>query len=222
MKPERLMRLKEEAENGVGEACEILAGVYEDGCVDMDGNILEGVDFEKSVRWYRKAAEAGIDGAQLNLSAILGRVGAAENEYREAIYWARKLIKNGNAMAAHNLATIYRDRKKYRIAYKWYKRAVEMGEINSLLEVALCNLLGVGVRRDVNTARRILSRLLVQENGDILEDVMECARFVKTMIDIVEGNWKTSIAERTNNSCIQFCDYSIDDVIRKVYVPDAT
>ena len=53
-----------------------------------------------------------------------------------------------------NVAIRYRDARKYRLAYQWWRRAAASGDGDAWVDVAYCLEHGIGVGRDVASALR--------------------------------------------------------------------
>jgi TPR repeat protein len=78
----------------------------------------------------------------------LGR-GARANRAK-ALHWYLRAYKAGGttgALAASNLATVYRDLGQPRQEFQWYVRAAELGDADAILEIGICYLSGKGVKR---------------------------------------------------------------------------
>ena len=52
---------------------------------------------------------------------------------RRALYWYRRAVARGEGSAAHNIATIYRDRNDCLRAARWLHEAIRLGESGSNL-----------------------------------------------------------------------------------------
>jgi TPR repeat protein len=59
------------------------------------------------VRWYRKAAEQGLAGAQFNLSVSYDKGVGVTQDYAEALKWYRKSAEQGFADAQVNLGVMH-------------------------------------------------------------------------------------------------------------------
>jgi TPR repeat protein len=65
----------------------------------------------------------------------------------------KRRARDGDAIAAANLAAEYRILRRPVLAFKWWKTAIEIdGNGDDLLEVAYCLQHGVGVRRNLRGA----------------------------------------------------------------------
>ena len=58
-----------------------------------------GQDYAEAVKWYRKAAEQGFAGAQLNLGLCYYNGDGVERDYDEAMKWIRKAAEQNYDLA---------------------------------------------------------------------------------------------------------------------------
>ncbi len=147
------------AQRGNAEAQFELGYYCEYGAIDEAGCVVANIDLLEASRWYHCAAVQGNAGAQSALSNLLSTGDGVARDCVAAVSWAKKAVAQGDASAAHNLGTIYRDQRKPAIAFRWYQRAVFMGNYDSLLQVGLCCLFGFGVKQDYVAARRHLEQI---------------------------------------------------------------
>jgi TPR repeat protein len=75
----------------------------------------------------------------------------------KAMYWYKPAHRMKDASAASNIAVLYKEQSKNRLAFQWYKRSAELGDGDSALELAKHYLSGQGVRRSVPRAKKQLS-----------------------------------------------------------------
>lgn len=88
--------VSELAESGYAPA-QLMLGVYYNRGVQTEKNSV------LAEKWYRQAAEQGLDNAQLNLGAMLVKQG----RYDEGITWFTKAAERGFADAQFNLGVMY-------------------------------------------------------------------------------------------------------------------
>lgn len=157
--------LLREAMQGDAEAQWKVGLYYEEGCIESDITIVPQ-DQDKAIAWYRKSAEQGYSSAQIALGNWLSTQGA-DADFESAIYWMKRAVESDHASAAHNLGTIYRDMGCYRKAFRWYKRAVDMGDLDSNLEVGLCLYFGLGVKQDPKAACSCFRKVTREDYPDI-------------------------------------------------------
>jgi len=65
--------------------------------------------------------------------------------------------RRGSAVAANNIAILYREQGKLRHMFRWFQRAVESGDTDAHVELAKCYLNGTGVRKSAQSALRHLA-----------------------------------------------------------------
>ena len=64
-------------------------------------------DYDKALKWYRKAAEQGLATAQCNLGWCYDNGRGVTQNYAEAAKWYRKAAEQGYAHAQFNLGYYY-------------------------------------------------------------------------------------------------------------------
>lgn len=182
------------AQSGNAEAQWEIGCCHEFGAVAKSGTVLASVDPLEAKRWYERSAEQGYAAAQCALSALLSSGEGVPRDYVTAIYWVKKAISQGDASAAHNLGTIYRDQKKPAMAFRCYQRAVSMGDKDSLLQVGLCYLFGFGTKQDFAEARRCLELTIASDTATMCQRTKEDALYWMAILSLVGiGGTKKSI-----------------------------
>ena len=69
-------------------------------------------------------------------------------------------MRQGDFIAAHNIASIYRDRKDHRRALFWYERAAAAGDGDALVEVGIQYYTGQGARGNPKHAVRCFRKAI--------------------------------------------------------------
>jgi predicted RNase H-like HicB family nuclease len=91
---------------------------------------------QSAFRLFLAAAKAGDRAAQTNIGYFYDMgIGTRRNRV-SALYWYRRAYRRGDASAANNIATIWRDKHKPQRALAWYRRAVRLGNDSSNLDIA--------------------------------------------------------------------------------------
>ncbi len=72
--------------------------------------------------------------------------------------WLRWAHRRGSSIAATNIAITYADNGRWRLAAKWWARSVAAGDGDDRIDLAMCFLEGLGVRRSPRRARALLLR----------------------------------------------------------------
>jgi TPR repeat protein len=91
---------------------------------------------QSAFRLFLAAAKAGDRAAQTNVGYFYDNgIGTRRNEVT-ALYWYRRAYRRGDASAAINIATIWRDKHKAQRALAWFRRAVRLGDDGGNLDIA--------------------------------------------------------------------------------------
>jgi TPR repeat protein len=110
----------------------------------------------EAVKWYRKAADQGIAGAQFSLGVCYDFGDGVTQDHAEAVKWYRKAADQGIAGAQNNLGNCYRDgqgvAQDQAEAIKWYRKAADHGESRAQNNLGVCYEAGQGVPQDDNEA----------------------------------------------------------------------
>lgn len=166
-------RLLAKAGRGNSDAQWEVGYYYEEGFTDKTGLTIVKPQPLRALHWYTLSAEQGDDSAQLALGCLLSTGNGIKRNIKAAIYWTKQAISQGNASAAHNLGTIYRDLKKPRLAFHWYNRATEMGDNDSLFQVGLCYLFGIGTKQNHEAAYKCFQEIIKDKSSSLCERTEE-------------------------------------------------
>lgn len=82
---------------------------------------------------------------------------------RKALRWYRRDWRAGRRTAALNIAIIHLDDRNLRLAFRWWKRAAEMGDGDGAVDVGYCYQYGIGTRPSIGLACRMYERALASE-----------------------------------------------------------
>jgi len=111
---------------------------------------------EKSVAYYRQAAEKGYSYAQYNLAVSYDSGVGIPINYREAVKWYTRAAEQGASFAQYNLGVMYeqgrgttRDFKK---AAYWYQKAANQGHKQAQNNLAWLYEKGQGLNLDLIAA----------------------------------------------------------------------
>jgi|SRR5580704_9954818 TPR repeat protein len=97
-------------------------------------------DLRSAFRLYLAAAKAGDEGSQLNVGYCYDKGFGTRPNRVAALYWYRRAYRRGDAGAANNIGTIWRDEQEPQRALSWFRRAVRLGDDGSNLEIAKLHL----------------------------------------------------------------------------------
>jgi len=119
---------------------------------------------EKAVEWFRKSADQGHAGAQLQMgsyytkgcnvpSDLWGSKYNFEINDTEAVKWYRKAAEQGNAVGQFELGFHYYTGKGVPKSddeqFKWFRKAADQGQVDAQEMLGICYASGVGVTKDV-------------------------------------------------------------------------
>lgn len=94
--------------------------------------------------------------------------------------YQRAWRRERSAVAANNIAILYRERAQYRAMVAWFRRAAVTGDGSAELDLAKCYIDGVGARKD--TARGLRHLQAATRSCYICEDEREEAiRLIATL-----------------------------------------
>lgn len=119
--------------------------------------LLERGRIEEAFRLFLEVAKAGNSRAQLTVGYLYDTGEGVGRSRLQAMSWYRRAVRQGEAAAATNIATIYRDEGRLRLAIRWFDKAAGLGDGDALLEMAK---LYAGPLEEPAKARRLLSRVL--------------------------------------------------------------
>ena len=137
----------------------------QDGAQDKRGRAIVRRNPAAAFRLYQRAVEqsGGSTGAgQLGYAYDVGM--GTKPDKRLALRWYRRAVRGGDYLAACNMATVYRDNRKFGLMFKWYMRAAGTGDGDAAVSVGYCHQYGIGTRRNILLARRMFRRALISKN----------------------------------------------------------
>ena len=112
-------------------------------------------------RGYRALLEAARMGhveAHQGVGSLFDIGRGVRRSVKKALYWYRMAARAGDAAAAANIGILYRDSRSPALAMRWFKKALEMGDADVLLEIARLQLASPrGRRAAVLSVRRLLA-----------------------------------------------------------------
>ena len=106
-------------------------------------------DLAAAASWYRKAADKGHTGAQVNLAVFYAQGRGVGLDTLEAARWYRRAAEAGDVRAQYSLALMYHlgqgVTRDYDDAIRWYERAARQGDANAMNNLAFMYGMGEGV-----------------------------------------------------------------------------
>ena len=99
-------------------------------------------DYEQAVKWFRKAADQGVDEAQYNLGlCYYAGLGVTQN-YTSAVEYFRKAAEQGNVKSITYLGNCYEKglgvKANFRKAVSYYQQAADNGYAEAQYQLGLC------------------------------------------------------------------------------------
>ncbi len=129
------------------------------------GNLLS------AFRLFLKAAKAGDRSSKLNVGYCYDRGVGTRRDLAAALHWYKQAYRSGDASAANNIATIWRDEQKPKRALLWFERAVRLGDDGANLDIAKHCL-----KNDLDSAKAIKHLRRVCESDRVSESDSEEAK----------------------------------------------
>lgn len=127
-------------------------------------------DYSAAVSWYQKAADAGHDGALLNLGICYAFGRGVEKNTEKAIELYEKSAQAGNSSAMFNLATLYQCgtdiQQDYSKALYWYSQAAEMKHTKAMVSLGSLYYTGDGVEQNYEKAFNLFLSAAQDNNVD--------------------------------------------------------
>ncbi|MCL7745099.1 sel1 repeat family protein [Guyparkeria hydrothermalis] len=125
-------------------------------------------DYEKGLRWYRAAAEAGFAPSELAVGTLYFEGQGTDRDVAEAARWFERAAEKGYARAQSNLAALYLGgdgiEADYDKALHWYGEAASQGHMVARYNLAMMYAHGLGMDEpDYIAAYGLLSPMV--ENG---------------------------------------------------------
>jgi TPR repeat protein len=65
-------------------------------------------DYTEAIKWFRKAADQGVAGAQWSLGEMYAKGDGVTKDYAEALKWWRKAADQGDPIAQHEVGSAYK------------------------------------------------------------------------------------------------------------------
>jgi TPR repeat protein len=141
--PKHFKSLKVLAKKGDANAQNTLAVYYNFGI----GGV--GKDAKEAVKWFRKAAEQGLDAAQINLGSAYETGEGVPQDMKGVVKWYRKAAEQGHSYGQYRLGAMYMNglgvTLNHKEARKWFRKAAEQGYDKAQCALAVNYAIGKGV-----------------------------------------------------------------------------
>src|SRR5882757_2261991 len=93
-------------------------------------------NLRSAFRLFLAAAKAGDVNAPARVGYCYDVGQGVRSNPAKALYWYRRAYRRGDAIAAYNMGTIWRDRRNLRRAEEWFRRSVRLGHDDGHLDIA--------------------------------------------------------------------------------------
>ena len=120
--------------------------------VKLINGIGTAQDFTAAAQWFAMAAAQGHPDAQLNLGLQFMDGRGVQHDLAKAKDLFLDAVAKGQSLAAHNLGYLAETAGHFTEAVKWYEKAVELGHVPSLSNVAFAYSNGRGALQNVRKA----------------------------------------------------------------------
>ena len=134
-----------------------------------EGTGGKSVDYAKSMKYCRIAAERGNADAMNDIGFMYERGQGVTKDNVEATKWYRKAAELGDAIGQTNLGIMYRDgrgvEKDYVEAVKWFRKAADQGHATGQLNLGYMYDMGYGVTQDYAEAMKWYRKAAEQGNA---------------------------------------------------------
>ncbi len=121
---------------------------------------VEMGNFSRAKDLYEHGAALGDSACWIGLGYMFDVGQGVEVDKQKAMRCYKAGWRSRDAVAANNIAVLYREKGDRRAMFRWFKRAAEHGDDGAYLELAKCYLEGVGVRRSLDSAVWCLARVM--------------------------------------------------------------
>ncbi len=132
---------------------------FKDACSAWDSG-----DLGRAFELFSLAARAGDASCQFNLGYFYDCGLHVARDQGLARHWYHRAYRQGQASAASNMATLYRDVHDYGRMIWWWRAAIRLGYSDALLELGRCYESGLGVPLDRDRAVECYEQLLASSH----------------------------------------------------------
>ena len=117
---------------------------------------MEHGDRRRAFRLFMRGALAGDVSLASRVGVHLSNGEGVRRDTAAALRWMHWAYRHGSSCDASNTAVTYAESGRWRLAAKWWARAVVSNDGDACVDLALCFLVGRGVRRQPMKARALL------------------------------------------------------------------
>jgi TPR repeat protein len=122
-------------------------------------------NFRQAFTLFLRAAELGDRASQVDVGYFFDNGLSVKKNKKKALVWYYKAYKQGDAGAANNIGTVYRDLGETKKMLWWFRRAAEMGDPDVLLDLGKRYQSGLAVPINLAKARVFYRRVLASKQA---------------------------------------------------------
>ena len=146
------------------------------GTVNLSVMYLQGKgvekDVEEGIKWAEKAAKNGFVNAQVNLALLYNSNDKTIQNKEKALYWFGEAAEKGSALAQYEMGKNEVLNKQYDKAFEYFDSAVEGGDTNAMIMLAMMFEQGLGTEKNSEKSLKLLQ--LAYQKGN-----QKAARYLK-------------------------------------------
>ncbi|HZR85643.1 MAG TPA: hypothetical protein VFB02_02510 [Bradyrhizobium sp.] len=127
------------------------------------------INYEEAVKWYDRAAQAGLIPATFRLGTLYEKGLGVKKDADIARRYYLQAAERGNAKAMHNLAVLYADgggSPDYKSAAQWFRKAADHGVADSQFNLGILYARGIGVDQNLAESFKWFSLAAAQGDAD--------------------------------------------------------
>jgi TPR repeat protein len=98
--------------------------------------MMDRGELRTAFRLFLAAAKARDRASQVRVGHCYDTGSGTRPNRAAALYWYKRAYRRGDASAANNIGTIWRDQQKWRRARSWFQRSVKLGNEDANLRIA--------------------------------------------------------------------------------------
>lgn len=155
------------------------AGPYEDGQAAYKSG-----DYDKALKLYTEAAEAGNADAQLLLGFLFFNGDGVAQDYNTSVKWFTRAARQGDSRSQAQLGIMYENGQgvpqDFTAAAQWFTKAADQGYGLAQNSLGLMYAVGQGVKQDYPRAHMWLNLAAAQQYEDAQENRDEVAKRMTT------------------------------------------
>lgn len=122
-------------------------------------------DLQRAFALFKQGAELGDRASQVDLGYFFDNGISVKKNKSKAVECYCKAYAQGDAGAANNIATVYRDLGDKKRMLWWFRRAAAMGDLDVLLDLGKRYETGEAVRKNPAKAKELYHRILASKNA---------------------------------------------------------